>query len=429
MPLILNGSTGISGIDGSAGTPSYQGSDSNTGIFYPAADTIAFAEGGAESMRIDSSGRLLLGNSTSNNLPYIGNQFAPGFQNYAVSGTGGFYRYSANSDPCVLTFAKSRNATIGSQTVVSSGDNLGYIGFAGSDGTNFITAASIIGMVDGTPGTNDMPGRLVFTTTADGASSPTERMRITSAGNVGIGTSSPSSLLTVKGEIRREFASNTALYTLVNYDGISVVGAQDAYYLVASGQNQTWYVGATERMRITSGGDVLVGATATINGGKLYSESSTTPAEFYSTGATTNATMFVEKSVNDSTTANVFVRFFINNGAAGSGQINANGASAAAFGTYSDARLKENIEDLPTQLQNITALRPVEFDYKVGGHQIGFVAQEMQQIYPDTVGEGEDGMLTITGWDKTTARLVKAIQEQQQIINDLKARIETLESN
>ena len=57
-----------------------------------------------------------------------------------------------------------------------------HIGFVGSDGTNPTIAASITGEVDGTPGTNDMPGRLVFNTTADGASSPTERMRIKSTG-------------------------------------------------------------------------------------------------------------------------------------------------------------------------------------------------------------------------------------------------------
>lgn len=61
MPVIINGTTGISGVDGSAGTPSYQGTDTNTGIFYPAADTIAFAEGGTEVMRIDSSGNVGIG--------------------------------------------------------------------------------------------------------------------------------------------------------------------------------------------------------------------------------------------------------------------------------------------------------------------------------------------------------------------------------
>lgn len=58
MPININGTTGISGVDGSAGTPGIQGSDTNTGIFFPAADTIAFSEGGIEVMRLDSSANL-----------------------------------------------------------------------------------------------------------------------------------------------------------------------------------------------------------------------------------------------------------------------------------------------------------------------------------------------------------------------------------
>jgi hypothetical protein len=64
MTLILNGDTGLSDVDGSAATPAIRGTDSNTGIFFPAADTIAFAEGGAEVARFDSSGNLGIGTST-----------------------------------------------------------------------------------------------------------------------------------------------------------------------------------------------------------------------------------------------------------------------------------------------------------------------------------------------------------------------------
>jgi hypothetical protein len=64
MTLILNGDTGLSDVDGSAATPAIRGTDSNTGIFFPAADTIAFAEGGVEVMRIDSSGDLGIGTSS-----------------------------------------------------------------------------------------------------------------------------------------------------------------------------------------------------------------------------------------------------------------------------------------------------------------------------------------------------------------------------
>ena len=78
---------------------------------------------------------------------------------------------------------KSRGSAIGSNTIVQNGDTLGSIYFCGADGSDLDTpGGGIYCEVDGTPGTNDMPGRLVFSTTADGASSPTERFRISSTG-------------------------------------------------------------------------------------------------------------------------------------------------------------------------------------------------------------------------------------------------------
>ena len=184
-------------------------------------------------------------------------------------------------------------------------------------------------------------------------------------------------------------------------------------------------------MRIDSSGNVLVGTTSGVaGGGKIQIANGTGRAinTIGSSGDLSIEPLRIGKFDNNSTTSQLFIRFTINNDNAGSGQINANGASSAAFGSYSDFRLKENIEPLPPQLDNIMALKPSEFDYKDGsGHQIGFIAQDMQEVYPDVVGEGEDEMLMITGWDKTTARLVKAIQEQQTIINDLKTRIIALE--
>jgi hypothetical protein len=78
MPVIINGSTGISGTDGSAATPAVQGTDTNTGMFFPAADEIAFAVGGVEAMRLDASGNVGIGTSS------------PGSARLAVNGTLAF---------------------------------------------------------------------------------------------------------------------------------------------------------------------------------------------------------------------------------------------------------------------------------------------------------------------------------------------------
>ena len=100
-----------------------------------------------------------------------------------------------------LHFVKSRNATVGSRTIVNDGDSVGGIFWKADDGdaTDYNNnVAGIEGVIDGTPGTNDTPGRLVFYTTNDGERTNTERMRITSTGTVGIGTTSPQTTLHVE---------------------------------------------------------------------------------------------------------------------------------------------------------------------------------------------------------------------------------------
>jgi hypothetical protein len=114
-----------------------------------------------------------------------------------VGGTAplALYRDADSATAINLEFAK-RRATGG---LLASGDVIGRLYFSGNDGVAAIPAAFIDASVDGTPGVNDMPGRLVFSTTADGAATPTERMRITQAGDIGIGVSAPVNRVQING--------------------------------------------------------------------------------------------------------------------------------------------------------------------------------------------------------------------------------------
>ena len=174
--------------------------DSGQVVINSAASTAPFIArvNNAESLRVDSSGRLLVGTSSAvSNVARFGTDFTPGAQfvtNTASWNTGlGLINYAGGGFAPALTFGLSSSSTIGTNTLVSSGNRLGVISFNGNDGTNFEEAARIEAFVDGTPGANDMPGRLVFSTTADGAATPTERVRITSTGELLIGTTTTTS--------------------------------------------------------------------------------------------------------------------------------------------------------------------------------------------------------------------------------------------
>lgn len=185
MSLRLNGSTsGYTEID----APAVAGSNS---IVLPNGNGSAnqFLKNGStagtlgwSSMVEDGSGRLLVGTTSS-----IGPN-SDQIQCHTSGGNNyGLGRFSASAGGPDINFYKSRSATIGTSALVQSGDTLGILTFAGADGVGYQSAASISAIVDGTPSAGgDMPGRLVFSTTADGASSPTERMRLENGGAVRI---------------------------------------------------------------------------------------------------------------------------------------------------------------------------------------------------------------------------------------------------
>jgi hypothetical protein len=152
MPITISGSTGIAGVDGSASTPAVQGTDTNTGIFFPAADTIAFGEGGSEAMRIDSSGNVGIGTSSPS-------------QKLEVNGQG-LFKTGTNDLIRVLSDSGAM------EIVRASGD--AYIDLKSTDAEDWDVRLQSVG----TGGT--------FSILTNGA----ERARINSSGNFLVGTTS-----------------------------------------------------------------------------------------------------------------------------------------------------------------------------------------------------------------------------------------------
>jgi hypothetical protein len=100
MTLILSGTSGLSDVDGSAATPAIRGTDANTGIFFPAADTIAFSEGGAEAMRIDSSGNVGIGTTSPSSKLHVAGGSGSTIRNTASAGSSWFI--GSNVDSYIL---------------------------------------------------------------------------------------------------------------------------------------------------------------------------------------------------------------------------------------------------------------------------------------------------------------------------------------
>jgi hypothetical protein len=278
--------------------------DTNTGMFFPAADTIAFAEGGAESMRIDSSGNVGIGTTS------------PTFTNFSASSSGLEIKSTTTYGVLKLTGATGGEFYLGSG---SGSSNAAWV-------WNYANSATIF------------------------ATNNTERMRIDSSGNVLVGT------------------TNTTAFT---YTGSIFVGDRGAVDCIQTYRNST-------------------GASGQIG----FNNPNGRVGEIYTSGSST------------------------------------------VYATSSDYRLKENIVPMTGALDVVSALKPVTYTWKVDGSAgQGFIAHELQEVVPDCVSETKDavdaeGNPKYQGIDTSflVATLTAAIQEQQTIINDLKARIETLEA-
>tara|TARA_B100001109_G_scaffold245950_1_gene234157 strand:- start:485 stop:2617 length:2133 start_codon:yes stop_codon:yes gene_type:complete len=165
-----------------------------------------------ERLRIDSSGNIKVGGFSHNR-----DLGGLSVQRLHIEGTDGgssaigLVNNQNSSGNAALYLAKSRGSSVNSNTILQNGDPMGSIVWCGADGNDMISqGAAIVAQVDGTPGSNDMPGRLVFKTTADGSATATEKLRITSGGDLKV-------FATGSGDLGGG-ASGTAMYLQVSTD-------------------------------------------------------------------------------------------------------------------------------------------------------------------------------------------------------------------
>ena len=343
--------------------------DTNTGIFFPAADTIAFTEGGAESMRIDSSGNVFIGGAA--------------FANYKLGVYGDIRVVNAGY-------------TMGGTYTPQSGD-MG-IGRESNGGMIFVNSS--------------------------------ERMRIDSSGNVGIGVTSPTAQLATLGNVNIGNNSSTNPFSYLRF-GCSQYGASDirpvdygghtsglAFYTDGTADTT---INPTERMRIDSSGNLLVGTTTAINkvtikagnqnqlsldnAGEQY-----TGINFYNNG---NAKSYV---YHDQTN----IRFYVVN--ASNGVYLA--ANATAWTAVSDERAKENLIPITDALNKVSSLRAVTGNYiadKDKKSKSFLIAQDVLKVLPEAVDATDPDKLGIAYTDLIPL-LVASIKELKAEIDQLKGK-------
>ena len=259
--------------------------------------------------------------------------------------------------------------------------------------------------------------------TAGNAITFTQAMTLDASGRLGIGTTSPSAPLNVYSASSADFdlSNSTAIHRITG-SGTDLLIRADYGNTGASSTIQ-FSVDGTERARIDSSGNLLVGTTSI-----GYTSSNST---YY----TPSAAYWINNHATGTASGTRYVGFGI--GINEIGSITQNGTTAVAYNTTSDYRLKEDVAPMTGALAKVAALKPVTYKWKVDGSDgEGFIAHELQAVVPQCVtGEKDavdaEGNPQYQGIDTSflVATLTAALQEQQAIIEQLKADVAALKGN
>jgi hypothetical protein len=450
--------------------------DTNTGIFFPAADTIAFTEGGVESMRIDASGNLGVGtvspantlNVVKDNTAFRGqlslqtasasNVAQMTFYNQSTLSAQFYQDYSDNSLNITNTRA-SHTALWTNGFERMRIDSSGNVGIGQSAPNNKLQSSYTVpasapsagagahGLAVGSSGFGLAAGALssgnsyIQSTRWDGSATNYDLILQPNGGNVGIGTSSPTDSQSFGRAVDTRGTNGAAYYAatsdnttrsfLATFTGAGYTGTETNHPFLFRTNN-------TERMRITSGGDLLVGTNSGIGNIKVVIKGNDTLGLQGSTATNTGNIFFRNPSAtNFWSISTVEANFYIADADFSNfAYLNQNPTS---WLFASDARLKKNIQDLNYGIDTVMAMKPRSFDYiNTNKHDIGFIAQELRDVVPEAVSGNElpfddadtpqEKANKILGVGKETLIpvLVKAIQEQQELIKQLQADVAAL---